>query len=148
MSILFLDIDGVLNSVQYAMRTKDVGMLWGMDPTCVMLLEEICLKTGCQLVISSTWRRIYTIREIAAFMIAKGMTIQPPIIGVTPINGTIRGHEVDSWLRNNSFQYETAPKYICVDDDSDFLPHQTLVQTNNKYGLTKENAERCIELLI
>jgi hypothetical protein len=67
MKVLFLDIDGVLNSYD----NRDVlGNLWNInkenksrdqfgvlfDERCVRWLKYIIEETGCKIVISSTWR--------------------------------------------------------------------------------------------
>ena len=67
MRVIFLDIDGVINSHDNIWaRTalwKDLGVpsrdKYGQlfDERCVRLLEWIISKTGCKIVISSTWRK-------------------------------------------------------------------------------------------
>jgi len=67
MRVIFLDIDGVINSHDNIWaRTalwKDLGVPsrdeYGQlfDERCVRLLEWIISKTGCKIVISSTWRK-------------------------------------------------------------------------------------------
>ena len=53
--IIFLDIDGVLNSVEYRKRIQCTGRV-EMDPQLLSLLADLVNKTGAKLVISSTWR--------------------------------------------------------------------------------------------
>jgi hypothetical protein len=42
---------------------------------------------------------------------------------------------------------EYAGPYVCVDDDDDFRAGQPLVQIDPDVGLTRLDAERCIEIL-
>ena len=49
MKVLFLDVDGVLNS-------QRLGTPDGMRPWCVTQLARIVKESGCKIVVSSTWR--------------------------------------------------------------------------------------------
>lgn len=55
MKIIFLDIDGVLNSRAYD-RTRNRKAQTGIDETRLPLLKKIVEKTGAKIVLSSTWR--------------------------------------------------------------------------------------------
>lgn len=163
--ILFLDIDGVLNSIAYAIRTKIKG-IWGLDAPCVKKLQRIVDETNCDIVIMSTWRRIHTLEEISDMLVAAGMRSPVPIIGKTPVNShvgrlqtdckLVRGHEVDAWLNNKDNEYrvfyDTAHtrhvRYCCLDDDIDFLSFQPLVRTNIEVGLTNDDVDNCIARLV
>lgn len=140
--VLFLDIDGVLNSVQYAMRLKKPGML-GIDPDTIPHLQRIVDKTGCNIVISSTWRITHRLPEIRGLLVKAGMRSPCPVRDRTPGGGGFRGNQIAEWLENTGFD----GRYVCLDDDSDFLPSQPLVQTDNQIGLTAEHADRCIAIL-
>jgi len=52
MQVLFLDIDGVLNTAKYIQEhgAKDV------DPHKAVILNDIVKRTGVKVVLSSTWR--------------------------------------------------------------------------------------------
>ena len=53
--VIFLDIDGVLNSVIYdRIRSKDEG---NIDVTRLCLIKKIICATGVQIVLSSSWRK-------------------------------------------------------------------------------------------
>lgn len=144
--ILFLDIDGVLNSIQYAKQVKDssVDLIVGLDPVAVNLLDEIIERTNCDIVISSSMRRIYTIEELKVKLYKAGMLYTTAIIGATPVfNGLPRGYEVQAWLNFNS----PGCVYCCVDDDSDYLIDQPLIRIDNEYGLRHVDVERAVQIL-
>ena len=62
-----------------------------------------------------------------------------PVSMRTPYHGgSIRGEEIDEWLRLHPY----VKKYAIVDDDSDMLPHQPLFKTTWEEGLTEEVARR------
>lgn len=56
---LFLDVDGVLNSVSWYREewNKDHVYPQGdFDPKCVEIVNRIVKETGCKVVVSSSWR--------------------------------------------------------------------------------------------
>ena len=77
-SVLFLDIDGVLNSFEFAMSSegKRESLLPDaecLDPKAVAVLQTILEQTKCLVVISSTWRLHYNAQEIANLLVHRGM---------------------------------------------------------------------------
>ena len=53
--VLFLDIDGVLNSRECWDRLR--GLRHKIDREKVALLNEVVAATDCRIVVSSTWRK-------------------------------------------------------------------------------------------
>lgn len=149
--ILFLDIDGVLNSVRWF--RKQNGLTKILDPKCVSILQRIVLVTNCSIVIMSTWRLIHSRIEIMQSLCDAGYIPPVPIIGETPRlteRGRTRGSEVDAWL-NDAYALTAQQKIIrfcCVDDDADFNAGQPLVQTDNDVGLTNVDADKIIDKLM
>ncbi len=160
MKILFLDIDGVLNSADnmnsmHVVKAPNYRDEFGhtFDQRCVNWLHYIHEQTQCNYVISSTWRlsglevmqRLFWQREIKGEIIA----VTPQRLPISYINQlglerACRGAEIQYWLDNNLVQ-----NYCIVDDDSDMLPSQKehFVQTQNRFGLTKETAFEIIKIL-
>ena len=153
-SIMFLDIGGVLNSVQYALRVKDDSphLIIGLDPAAVGLVDMIIDETTCDVIISSSQRRIYTIEELRIKLGRVGMMYTEAVIGATPIfhgsasRGLKRGHEVNAWLNARPLRGVDIT-FCCIDDDADYLPNQPLVLVDSEYGLTMKDAHRAIHML-
>lgn len=151
--ILFLDIDGVLNSPAYARAERferSINSRWPIDPACMARLNAVLAATGAAIVVSSAWRSAVNfgrlnLREFTVFLRHKGLRAQTPILGVTPdkMTGT-RGHEIGIWLSENAYG-----RYCAVDDWDDGITAcgHPLVQTNVEIGLTDTDAERLCELL-
>ena len=151
---LFLDIDGVLNSHAYARKLGKGGIL-GIDPEAVKHLQRVVDETGCQIVLSSTWRLgpPGTLADVRGKLIAAGMRSPCPLIDRTPdlsrrenaflYEAVKRGEEVKHWL--DALGYEGP--YVCIDDDGDFLPCQPLVRTTFAEGMTAAHADQCIAIL-
>lgn len=147
MKVLFLDLDGVLNSFKtcdaqggfpQSLNEEDRHK-W--DWACVQRIKEIINKTGCFVVLSSFWRTLYPVLEISTFF---GF----PILDATPVHrdyGSIRGDEIKEWLENNP----EVTKYAIVDDSSDMLEEQSpyFVNTSLEDGLTSEDTEALISIL-
>lgn len=162
MKVIFLDVDGVLNSRAWAMLhgyghlpmhgvmpTKEDVKL---DPSCVARLHWV-VKEASQsdqvcIVVSSSWRYGATIEQFQKMFELYGWP-GAPVIDMTPISGaglSGRGVEVERWLDENA-QRAGVVKYVCIDDDADFLPNQHLVRTNPEVGFTMGDANAVIEAL-
>lgn len=144
MNLIFLDIDGVLNhQLFYEKYYKDgknnTGVehpLDDLDPTRIEFLNQLIKDTDAKVVISSTWRKYYTVEQLQGFLEARGF--KGEIIGVTPslgikvhknskdayIPSMPRGVEIYSYLQDNQ---DDNMSYVILDDDSDMM----LWQTNN-----------------
>lgn len=132
MKILFLDIDGVVNSVRSA--TAQGGYPWAVDepsmrlfdPVAIALIKKLCDETETKIVLSSTWRMMFDAVQF-------GKKLGLPIIDKTPVMGSARGQEIKAWLVLNEH-----PKYAIVDDDEDMLEEQKafFVRTDSYEGLS------------
>ena len=155
--ILFLDIDGVLipdpwrnflkdiwASSNGQIKSKDVYGYLFFEPN-VLELNRIVETTNCDIVISSSWR---TRRDLSTFrrMWAE-RDISGRIIGLTHVLSDSyenRGDEIQLFLD------DYGPDTYCILDDKDQMnPSQSefFVRTNHKCGITKVDADRCIEIL-
>lgn len=148
MKILFLDIDGVLNSYRSIaagyklqnctslMREMQLGIAKsaGFDPTAVNLLKHAQHDIGFKIVISSTWRFSCNINHFHQIFDLYDWDTTSIIIDITPSTDTIRGDEIALWLRNNP----EIESYVILDDSTDFLKEQieNCVFTKFEEGLT------------
>jgi hypothetical protein len=131
--VLFLDIDGVLNSHRTAYATKgfphgfDDAQKQKFDWIAVGLIRRLCEETNTSIVLSSSWRIIHTVHECA-----NGLDL--PIFDATPRLCGIRGDEIQEWLN----RHPEVEQYAIVDDDSDMLESQKdhFVQTSHADGLS------------
>lgn len=173
MKIVFLDIDGVLNtSKQYheyrTIKSKETlegadwdqysfnELLFGKEH--IDVLNNLIEKTGAKIVISSTWRRFYSGRigrrpfaDLVALL--KKVGIKGDVIGKTPdqletkfSQQVSRGTEIQEWL--NEHKDLGVEAFVILDDDSD-MDHlkMKMVQTDYRYGLTPSDGEQAIIIL-
>lgn len=156
MRIIFLDIDGVLNSMPYllsvdAIRNDANNPEGAIDARHVAILNEIIRLSGAEVIISSSWRSAYSPDEIQKILELRGFIGQ--VIGATPLlhnhyseDGELlyRGNEIQQWLDKTDQNIES---FIIIDDDSDMehLTHR-LINTDLDSGLTAEHIPLALSL--
>jgi len=151
MKVLFLDIDGVLNSEKwFKERTKEQQFSHASE-LCVELMhlfDEIVEQTGCKVVLSSTWRLSRTWREDLEHQGLNTNSIidrtpHMPRPAGTSVEYCERGKEIAQWLS----EHPEVTVYAILDDDRDMLPEQPFFRTTWKIGLTEEIRDKVIEHL-
>ena len=123
MKIIFLDIDGVLNSVDSMVAFHTLGIHdeeLTLDTVSIGLLKHLCEIADAKIVISSTWRIGRISPEFVAIFNYYGWA-DAPIIGMTGRGGygSCRGDEIQEWI-----DHEDVENYVILDDDSDMLDSQ------------------------
>lgn len=135
MNIVFLDIDGVLN--------RPTARTTALDRRCVAALNTILAASGARVVVSSDWRKHYTLARIAATLAESGF--RGDIIARTPVlPGAQRGEEIRTWLHVSS----TPEAFVILDDRDDMSDlGRHLVRTDANCGLTDADATRALRIL-
>lgn len=146
--IIFLDIDGVLNSIDLSLykRSSEVEptrLLNNVDPIRVGILKWIVDMTDAKIVISSSWRHGKTPDWFIGFFEGFNWCF-PPVIGCTPDLDGIRGEEVKTYLDAN---YNEPPPHVIFDDDSDFYEDQPFIHVSRITGLSLKHAIKAIDYL-
>lgn len=137
--VVFLDIDGVLNSHAYFI-TQQLGTLMDvLDPAAVLRLDALARRSGARVVISSSWRVKRPLDRLSAMLREHGF--QGEVIGATPVLSLPRSLEIQAWL-------DAAPEppdaFVILDDgEMDHLADR-LVQTTFEEGLTDEHVEEAL----
>jgi hypothetical protein len=152
--VIFLDIDGVLNT--HDGWEKGFHGHAGLDPDPVRRLNDLCEMTHAYIVVSSTWRG-------GPYRGPQGCRAVLRRFGVTgafhpqwrtrrwrkPDEQTYedrpRGKQIRDWL----LAHPEVTSWVIIDDDSDMLPEQMprYVQTRHKDGLQDAHVERIAALL-
>ena len=154
---IFLDFDGVMNTERSYKAFVAAGEPWRdnyghfFDSEAVENLRHIVEATAADIVITSTWKykgldamhTLWTLREMPGIL-----------LGVTPEASIddycTRGMEILKWLSQNGHDESDNFRYVILDDSSFFLPEQMphLIKTSSSVGLTQEDAEKAIALLM
>lgn len=145
MKVLFLDVDGVLNSDETTERHDG----WvGLDQTLVQRFFSVFTPAAClgwRIVVSSTWRlypdmfaAVLSLSDSAEFLCNEdGTAASTPDLHVSHM---ARGREIKAWLKD----HPEVNDYIILDDDRDILKEQLAhaLFTDGRKGLTNDDAER------
>lgn len=171
MRVVFLDIDGVLNTDKNYRDWRAAIKADGTSPEdmlsphtkllfekrCVDVLNTITDVTKAHIVVSSSWRKIYEdprrpelhFSDLVALL--KEVDVAAPILGKTPADLPRkfselipRGREIQAWLARN----QDVDKFVILDDEEDMIHLKNrYVQTDARVGLSSKDAERAIKLL-
>lgn len=156
--IIFLDIDGVLNSnkyfssreyyykehkkIEYTLEDTIKRQLYDIDMNKLELLLKVVKITTAKIVITSSWRRLSIYPYIKKYLIEVGL----PIIGETPYIEGNRGEEIRYYLKNNK-----VDSFVILDDEifKDFNELiNNLVKTSfYEEGLTIDSCNEIIKRL-
>lgn len=132
--VLFLDIDGVLNSNESGLE---------FDPACVSHLNDILAAIpGLKIVISSSWRFIYSLEELIAILRGNNaMVSSTNVIGMTDdLYPQTRGQEIAKYVQGNNIKI-----FACLEDDEPLDEvKDRVVRCQTAIGLTKELAAEAI----
>ena len=137
MKIIFLDVDGVLNSEQDRFS-------WTIESDKhLILLACIVRRTNAKIVVSSSWRNCSLLDTLKKRLNDFSMSV----FDVTGYNKNgIRGLEIKEWLDNHN----DIESFVILDDEVfDIKEHfpNNFVQTSMEVGLQKEDVEKCIAIL-
>ena len=174
MKVLFLDIDGVLNSENwfayriYCVKNNMVNILMNfvdtddrnikhkltmLDDRAIANLNRIVEETDCKVVLSSSWRSSIESENIFTQNLLKLKGFKYEFYDVTPrlwfSDFSIRrGEEIKFWLDKESEKHEIE-SFVILDDDSDMLPEQmnNFIHVDGQVGLTDRDVLIAIEIL-
>ena len=165
--IIFLDIDGVLNTEYYQGLLEYQGKPWQdeygafFDPKSVKQLKKIIDATDADIVVESSWKYLGldAMKELW-----KVRSLPGRVIDITPSSVSdeylsnvdldnldasmlhCKGLEIASWL---SEQKKQDIRYVIIDDEyvilDSQLPH--FILTNPYEGITEEQANKAISIL-
>lgn len=131
-NIMFLDIDGVLNSQLFFLEKEkekekhENKEQWAASMMCserIQWLNELCKECNMKVVISSSWRITRTIEELVVIFKLAGATFE--IISKTGVcESRTRGVEIKQWIDKYIDEPSFYKNYVILDDDSDMLLNQ------------------------
>lgn len=170
MRVLFLDIDGVLNSHRSFVATHDNvealefsndsgwvarSMLLNktqIDPICVSLINSLCNELDLHIVLSSSHRNLVVDSEqstatntdrVREYLRLLGITTS--VVGYTPFCNTQNStYGISRGLEIREWvTLNHVTQYVIVDDYDQFLPHQKpfFSITDQRYGFDISNME-------
>lgn len=161
--VLFLDVDGVLNSHEWRDRAHAEPRErlapreeTHLSPALVSLVNDAVARTGAVCVLSSSWRYNHNVAQMEdRLWRAGGDAIS--IVDLTPTHLELhgvnfhesymcesRGREISEWLSLHG-----APGgYAVIDDCASLHPHmERAVITDARVGVTARDVEALVRLL-
>lgn len=151
MKVIFLDVDGVLNSDEYIEKTQKLniqGIEREVDPEKITLLKNAIIETGAKVVLSSSWRHTKNGKYLKQLLGEYGIFTDS-----TPFLNHERGKEIKQWLIN----HPDAEDFIILDDeifdsyDGELMKKLIKISNGNGKGLgeglKKKDVEQIIEKL-
>lgn len=153
MKVIFLDVDGVLNSQSLFEKCKED--LVPIDEENIKYLKKIVDATGASIVLSSSWRYGWAehsddVQDWCRLLVDTLEKYELKIIDKTEyLSNGRREDEIKDWLEKSS---EPVENFVILDDgDYDWQRHgyeKYLVKTDFcTGGLRWEHAERAISIL-
>ena len=164
MSIIFLDIDGVLNSMPYFESIKDKekdGKYTEISDYHLRKLAQIYHTCNAQIVLASTWKELddqsnKSAYDMYQYLIRSLEKYDMKIFDKTPDCNVDRPLEIATWLKS---PYAESINFVILDDDftkKDYAKYgiaDHLVQTHFfcenivEGGLQQGHVDRAIQIL-
>lgn len=156
--VIFLDIDGVLNTGEGPNAPQD-RFGDAFNPNAIENLSKVIAEAGAEIVVSSSWK-FFGLDGMQEMW--KERNLPGQVIGITPntisdemlLNANLddmdslcfKGLEIKEWLAKHG---KMIDNYAILDDENSFLPEQQphFVKTNPECGISKEDVNRVIEIL-
>lgn len=164
MRVLFLDVDGVLNSGRHfchtGVPTGARGFASFFDREACHHLATVLSVTQAKIVISSSRRFHHTKEEFQDALAQRDVAGE--VIDFTPImynpddpndkslgDATCRGDEIAEWLIQRRLRGDDIESYAIIDDNDDMgsVQHR-LVQTTWRDGMLNEHISPLIRMLM
>lgn len=146
--VLFLDVDGVLNTFGSQHR-QAIGSV--ISNKHVGRLRDILAHTGAYIVLSTAWRNSAAATQFLYQRLKEcGIPVERVVIGKTPnIYPTKRSQEIQQWLKKCRLEVD---QWVAIDDMN--LAKSTprfmdghFVNTDANVGMTKTDAGQMITIL-
>lgn len=151
MKVIFLDIDGVLNSDEYFDKIDGLnieGIESQVDIEKIKLLKRAVDETGAKVVLSSSWRYTRNAQYLKQLLLEHGI-----LVDSTPFMKNKRGKEIKRWLE----EHKDTEDFVILDDeifdsyDEELMKKLVKVSNGNGRvfgeGLQNKDVEEIIEIL-
>lgn len=155
MKVIFLDVDGVLNTLFTRVRL-DNGVVF-VEDKFLLFLKEMCDKTGAKIVLTSSWRKGWfdldkgksNTNDALDFIALRDKLLEFGIelFDKTPcILDSQRGLEIKQWFEdNNNLCVES---FVILDDMAIVRPfNRFFMQISCAEGLREKHVRKVVKML-
>lgn len=141
MKIIFLDIDGVLNAIDYQMAATEEPPL--IDKSRLVVLKEIVDKSDAKIVLSSSWKKAWS-PQCAWDTVFREAGLS--VYDITPSLGR-KCDEIAAWLK----EHPATASFAILDDAEGgwgaLAPYVVVTDPLHTRGLESEHIEKVLQLL-
>ncbi|MBR4278708.1 MAG: hypothetical protein IKT34_00900 [Clostridia bacterium] len=147
MKIIFLDVDGVLNGIEYVKANQNGGIV--LDPSRMERLKQIVDATDAKIVLSTSWRSYWSSNRDECR--SRGQEIN-----MIFAKYRLEIYEKTPWMTDRdkeiiSFLYDyPVEEFVILDDRAVHTPSLALHQVltlDSLGGLTDEDVTKAIDIL-
>lgn len=161
MNVIFLDVDGVLNSSKYMESLKGIDIKYKeLSDFHLEKLSQIYHRCDAKIVLASTWKDLDDISnkngyDMYQYLIHSLSKYDMEIFSKTPDDNSDRPLEIFAWLKNRS----DVSNFVILDDDfpieeydkyhlSDHLVNTKFFCENiSEGGLQQHHVDKAIDIL-
>ena len=142
MKVIFVDVDGVLNSDDFIDSVKGKQ---DIDIKTVLLLKRAIEETGAKIVMDTSFRYTQSFLKVQEMLLQNGIMFDK-----TPFIDNERGKEIKQYLS----KHKDIEDYILLDDvvfpdfDDELLNHLIKMDDTNTRGIGKGLQEKDVEEII
>jgi len=153
--LLFLDVDGVLNSSDSCRAFEGYGSArrpWRLDPVRIGLVRTVVDRMGFHVVWSSSWRQGHGPEKLASIMALYGWYNCPVVDTTGPRQisawglgeSDTRGAVISRWLHREASDVGLEEDYVVVDDNPGAkVGHKSnFVKTDPSVGITAKDCRK------
>lgn len=147
MNIVFLDYDGVVNTLMFDGIKKDPYFNFPEDGKvnnyqAIMWLNKLCKDCDAKIVVTSTWREYDNYKEC---LYNGGLDKDIQILGKTEECYIPRGEEIKMWLE----KHPDVENYVVLEDAEDVSAVQDhVVKTNTFIGFNYYSFNKAYNILM
>lgn len=142
MKVIFVDVDGVLNSDDFIDSVKGSQ---DIDIKTIRLLRNAVNETGAKIVMDTSFRYTKSFLKVQEMLLQNGI-----LFDKTPFIDNERGKEIKQYLA----EHKDIEDYILLDDvifpdfDDELLEHLIKMDDTNSRGIGKGLQEKDVEEII
>jgi predicted metalloendopeptidase len=150
--IIILDLDGVLATDDCFKNTeiKFGARIYRWSTKCVQVLNEVINETDCEIVLSSDWRKHFTLPELKEIFEWNNVVKSPIAVTDQQVSSMSRHYlnrinQIGRFLDNNEIK-----NWVCVDDmnlKSDIVSNFVLIE-DTQIGISGEGIKEKLILFL
>lgn len=142
MKVIFVDVDGVLNSDDFIDSVKGKQ---DIDIKTVLLLKRVIEETGAKIVMDTSFRYTKLFLKVQEMLLQNGIMFDK-----TPFIDNERGKEIKQYLseRKDIEDYILLDDVIFPDFDDELLNHLIKMDDTDSRGIGKGLQEKDVEEII